>query len=182
MEIRLKTDTEIIDFILSIFYSDGKYVYVPLTYINEEVNKISNEIHPWDITRIIDNLIKQGLIKKVNITEGLTYAIDANGMIIMRQHGSYSNYLEYIKKDEIKKTRSEKFDRSIRNGNIIAAVLISLMTLILTQCPIGNSKQQEKIEHGIQSIAAELDSLKQILENHQSQSKKTVVQDTATSK
>ena len=172
------TDNEIIDFIFNLFYDDGSYNY--LDYLSIK-NEIGDEIHPWDIERLIKKMTNNGWICKPNYESNL-YQLNAKGFEIMREHGGYIEYLHYLKKEEKKQNRGEIIDRNIKNGNIIAALLISSMTLILTQCPIGSTKQQEKIEQGMKSIATQLDSLKQALRNIPKQTEQRIALDTATQK
>jgi len=104
------------------------------------------------------------------------------GMELMRLYKSYSGYLKHLDEQEKKKNRSDRIDRNIRNGNIIAVVLISLLTLVLTQSPISNKQRRTMTEQDILSLAKQLDSIKQVLQSKQQPQKSKLIKDTATSK
>jgi len=101
---------------------------------------------------------------------------------MLNKHGSYKTYIQ----QEVNKKRKEEkkiiFDRYIKNGNVIAALLISSLSLVLSQCPISSNKEMKKIEEGQQSLATELDSIKQALRNIPPHQAKPLMLDTATSK
>jgi hypothetical protein len=172
-----KTDIELMDYMLNIMYNDNHYQYVNVEVFLEELK----EAHGWDVKRIFRKLQDSGFISLKNAATGLSQLSD-KGMEIMRIYKSYSAYLKHLDEEDKKKKKSEKIDRNIKNGNIVAVVLISLMTLILTQCPISNKQKQSKTEEDIQSLAKEIDSLKQVLQNTQQLQKNRLIKDTATDK
>lgn len=106
------------------------------------------------------------------------FTLSQEGRQKIIKHQSYLNYLKYLRKEE----RDKSIERNIKNGNLIAVIIISLTTVILTQIPTRNSKQQKKIEQGIESLAKELDSLKQELHILRELKNIRQLQDTATNK
>lgn len=171
-----KNDIEAIDFILSKIYED-RIAYK----IDESVVKdLFTETDYTDAERIYRKLKKLELITQNKIS--VFYTISDYAIEIINEHKTYSNYISSTLATQRKKDKGVIFDRVIKNGNIIAALLISALSLVLTQCPKDNSKEQQRIEQGLQSIVKELDSLKKVLPQSPQQKAMKPSQDTATNK
>jgi len=178
------TDDEIIDYIIGVMYSDNDYAYVTAFLITHRLNKL--DIHPWDIQRIWLWLKTNKLIQKNNINDNdrddPIYRLTFEGMEIIRKHGSYLKYIEHLKEPEVNKEKIEKNDRRIKNVGILATLSVSLLTLILTQCPKQKEQEQKRIEEGIQSVSKKLDSLLQGLPQSKPDTKTLPKGDTAIKK
>jgi hypothetical protein len=72
--------------------------------------------------------------------------------------------------------------QQIDTRHCVAALLISFITFVLTQCPINSNKRQKKIEQGIESLAKQIDSLKQVIQSMPTRQEQPPKQDTATNK
>ncbi|MFN8290759.1 MAG: hypothetical protein U0U70_10910 [Chitinophagaceae bacterium] len=179
----IKNDEQLIEHLTSFLYNGGTFGFATITTIYKAANM---EFTKSDGLRILRRLDNEGLISchgasnslEAGFIEDMTISLSKEGRTMMLNHGSYKSYKKALKR----KSKNENIDRNIRNGNIVAALIVSVTALILTQCPIGLKKRQQKIEEGIQSIARELDSLKKVLQQPQIQSKTQVTKDTATNK
>lgn len=157
----IKSDEEILDYMLSIFFSENEYPKMMLELFQDALPHVNY----LDIERLFRKLKWDGFIVEFPKIP-LVYNLSDKGMAIMRKHGTYLAYLASLEAEDKKVKRQEKIDRGIRNGNIIAALLISLCTLILTQCPTKHTQEQQKIESALKSVSNELDSLKQVLQHN----------------
>jgi hypothetical protein len=173
------TDEEIIDFIMGLFYSDGQYQHIDYYYIGASLQDAN--IHTWDSERLWRQLQTLGLIKVSSRNLSL-YQLSDKGMSLMRKYNSYANYLKAERGKTEKKEKIERNDRRVKNIGILTTLGVSLLTLILTQCPIRKDKEQETIREDIQSIAKKLDSIKQALPDNQISTENKAAKDTATSK
>lgn len=173
------------DFIDAV-YNNGVLGYASVTAIENIKGRTYTDKECFAALR---KMKAEGFIDTVNLSgydwveSGLslrstTFTLSTEGRQKILKYHSYLNYLKSLKKEE----NSKAVERNIKNGNLIAAIIISVTTVILTQLPTRSSKQQKKLEEGIESIAKELDSLKQELHTLQIQPNRRQVTDTATSK
>lgn len=154
-----KSDDEIIAFIIHAIYSNNHYSYIPLDYVKEE---LPNE-HPFDINRLWDKTISLGLTKTMTLgTDDKILMLSDKGMEIMRQYKDYLTYLQYLKKQEIKKEKTENIDRNIKNGNIIVALMVSVFGLVISQRPSAEKEQQTQLKEEVKHLSGRLDSLIQV--------------------
>jgi hypothetical protein len=171
------TDDEALAEILALFYYNGSYQVLYESFL---IDEFKNRLHHWDVARFVDKLCLLQLIKRVRSNNVIHLKMAPHGMEIMRKHNSYLNYLRFEEAKNKKQERQERFDRNIKNGNIVAVVLISAMTVLLTQCPTSSNKQQIGLD--TQLVAKRIDSLKQSLQQMQEKIEKLSIRDTATSK
>jgi DNA-binding PadR family transcriptional regulator len=173
------SDESILNEIMRVFFSGGEYAYVDFykaaTQLNEET------VHILDVERLWRKLLDDGLIE-VSKKDKALYFLSDKGMELMRKYGTYTTYLESEKKSTTKKDKIERSDRRVKNIGILVTLIISLLTLFLTQFPIRKDKQQKKTEEGIQSVATKLDSLLKVLPQLPTTPTKQPIKDTATNK
>jgi hypothetical protein len=177
MQITPHNDIEAIEHILEALFKDK----MPNWHNEQMVGELFDESYSYESDRILRKIKKLDLITYHDDLNFL-FQISDYAIEILNQHGSYLNFISSNIEANRKKDKEIIFDRLVKNGNIIAALLISAVSLILTQCPKDSAKRQEKIEQGLQSVATQLDSLKQVLRNNQTQLMSKSAQDTATSK
>jgi hypothetical protein len=168
-------DIEAIDRILQTIYEEK----VPYLFGEENLKEMFDESYYYDAARVWRKMKKLELITPHHKLQNL-FNISDFAVEIINEHKTYSNYISSTLSQTRKKEKKIMFDRVIANGNTIAALLISSLSLVLTQCPKGSSKGQQKIEQGLESVARGLDSLKQVLHNNQVHQQKPITLDTAT--
>ncbi len=167
-------------------YNNGVLGYVNIHTIESLKGRTYTD---WECYAALRKMKAEGFIDTVNQSgydwvesgidlRGNRFTLSQEGRQKILKHHSYLNYLKYLNKEEKNKT----FERNIKNGNLIAAIIISLTTVILTQLPTHNSRQQKKLEQGIESLAKELDSIKQLLPRRQALPTRLTTLDTATSR
>ena len=178
MVMKPKNDTEAINRILEEVYDEE---LIPYYFDDVSVAILFVDSYAHELARIIRKMLKLDLIY-IDAKNKNLYQISDHAREIIQDYGSYSNYI--LQDLDIKKKEDKKivFDRLIKNGNIMAALLISTLSLVLSQFPIGNKKRQQKIEQGIESLAKQLDSLKQELHNTPKQLPNNTTQRTASDK
>jgi len=173
----IRTDEEIIDFLLEWFSEENGYApltdYIAVTMLEDNLN-----LHHKDGERIWRKLIKEAVIEPDKKGKGW-YSLSDNGMSILRKHGTYSSYANQAERVSKRKEKVERDDRRVKNIGILATLGVSLLTLILTQCPTGKEKQSPKTEEGIQSVERKLDSLLRVLPQSPSEKEKQITEDTA---
>jgi len=177
-----KNDIEAIDFILNEMFKEK----VPYCFNDEIIRGYFDSSYLHEADRIIRKMTGLGLIiyKKDpihKILEELFYISDF-GIEILNEHGTYSNYISSSLASDKRKNKAKAFDRVIKNGNLIAAILISGLSLFVTQLPISSNKQLHQIKQDIQLVSNKLDSLKQLLHNIPIIIKTKEVKDTAIKK
>ena len=177
--VNITEDDDILNYMLSVFYADGSYMHCHLPAFKE----LLPHCHKWDIDRLFYKLVQLGFIIKITTRNDIdVWRLSYNGMELLRKYGSYTNYINQTKEKEEKKLRDERIDRNIRNGNIIAALVISAVAVILTQFPKDNKEQLNKIETHTQSIQYSLDSLLKKIYSEPLQPQTQKTKDTATNK
>ena len=154
---------------------------VPYLFTKKMLTDLFDESYFYEADRLIRKLNKLGLIE---YHKGLQDALQISDYAreIINEYDSYSNYISSTLTSKKKEDKKIIFDRVFKNGNIIAALLISSLSLVLTQCPIQNKLVQTKIEQELKSVAMQLDSLKQVLRNNQLKQSQQQKVDTATNK
>jgi hypothetical protein len=95
-------------------------------------------------------------------TDDKILMLSDKGMEIMRQHKDYLTYLQYLKKQEIKKEKTENIDRNIKNGNIIVALLVSVFGLVISLRPSAEKEEQTQLKEEVKHLSGRLDSLIQV--------------------
>lgn len=155
------TDEQLIDFLLEWFGEENGYA--PLTdYVAVVMLENNLQLHHKEGERIWRKLIKDGIIEPDKKGNGW-YSLSDKGMSLLRKHGTYSNYVNQGEQANKRKEKVERDDRRVKNIGILATLGVSLLTLILTQCPIPKDKQPTKTEEGIQSVERKLDSILKVL-------------------
>lgn len=163
---KINRDEQILECIMSILYHDG-------VFANANIDSIMNAggmplLDDKEMLKYLRGLKAEGLIKSLSAQNSFSQpvflrnahiALSPEGEKIMLKYGSYIKY----KKKEDGKEFKKSIDRNIRNGNIIVSIILLSLSLILTQFPTRNNKQQQKIEQDIQSLSKKLDSLSQVL-------------------
>ncbi len=166
MAITPNNDIEAIDIILSEILCEG----IPQWFDESAITNLFDNSYYHEASRIFRKMQKLELIEKSDkgfggIPVWNPYSITDHAREILHQHSSYAKYLEY--QDTLKKKESKTvfLDRFIKNGNVIAALLLNVVTIVLSRCSKEDNTKQQKIEEGIQLVSKELDSLKQVLRN-----------------
>lgn len=180
-----KSTDELIEDVVRVLYNNGVFGYSNMKYIayNNKYSVTDNQsyaiLRKLKLEEFIDTMTegRDGLETTLSIQE-FQFTLSPDGRKKMLKHNSYANY----KKHQKRIIRNDNIERNIKNGNIVASLLISAVAVILTQCPINNKKQHQKIEQGIESLAKQLDSLKQELRNMPKHSDSKKEKDTATNK
>jgi hypothetical protein len=171
-------DNEAIDIILTKIFSEG----IPYWNSEKSIDEIFDTSYLHEVDRILRKMKKLDLIQYHDNKDLGMFQITDSAIEILNQYGSYLNYISSTLSIRKKEEKKIFFDRILKNGNVVAALCISSLSLILSQCPIGSNTKQQKIEEGIQSIAKELDSLKKSLQQSSLQQSRKLEKDTATNK
>ena len=179
-----KTDKEIIEFILNIAFDNNGYPYIDVESIahilivenKENVNKV-------DVARLFKKLELNSLLATAYPVPGghdyKIFRLSHKGMEIMREHKSYSMYLEYLKKEEKRKNRAQSIERNIKNWNIIVTLIITSIGFVFTQCPSIKRVELLQVQQEIRLNKSQLDSLKLFLDSIRKMQKQPVSKDTA---
>ena len=143
MQIIPSNDIEAIDYILAKIFTDKIPYWVEVEILRDLFE--SSYFH--EVDRIVRKMKKLDLLSD-NPSLKNVFCISDYSREILNEYHSYSNYLSANLSNERKKDKAVIFDRLIKNGNIIAALLISALSLVLTQFPIGGMNRQDRIEKG----------------------------------
>ena len=167
-------------------YNNGVFGYVNIQTIENMKGRSYTEAECFTALR---KMKAEGFIDTVNdsgydwVESGISlreqrFTLSQEGRQKIIKYHSYLNYLKHLRKEE----KGKLIERNIKNGNLVAAIIISVTTVILIQLPTRSSKQQKSLEQGIQSAEKELDSLKQEVRILKAMLERQQVQDTATSR
>lgn len=170
------TDNEAIDLIINIIYNDGDFVYVPIEYLED---KLSDTIK-WDLKRLVLKTRDLGLIRMRSDLE--SWILASKGIEIIRKHGSYLAYIKFEEEANSKIIRNQGIDRAIKNGNLIASVIVALFAVFASILSIDNNKERLKLIESEKDISSKIDSLRILLLNTQQPKQKKEYLDTATNK
>lgn len=179
------SDKEILDKIVSDLYYKGNYQYLTPDYF---VSIFSGKLSTRDCLRLCEKLKKERIITfahmapKNSIGEEDVIKIDDRGIEIMNEYASYMAYLNSLEKIDKKEKRANNLDRHIKNGNLIATVIVSLVGIFVGISQSNTKSEQQTIIQGIQSLSNQLDSARKDLLRLQDSIRKYQKQDTATSK
>ncbi len=152
------TDNEAIDLIINIIYNDGNFQYVPIEHLQQET---SRKIFDWDLKRLVLKSRDLGLIRSRPDLEA--WLLASKGIEIINKHGSYLAYVKYEESEKNKKIKKENFDRAIKNGNLIASVIVALFAVFATILSIDNNTERMKLIESEKDISNKIDSLRILL-------------------
>jgi hypothetical protein len=152
------TDNEAIDLIINVIYNDGDFQYIPIEYIQEKTRGI---ILDWDLERLILKTRDLGFIRTRSDFEA--WVLASKGIEIIKKYGSYLAFVNYEEGEKVKKVYRENFDRAVKNGNLIASVIVALFAVFATILSIDNNKERMKLIESEKDIANKIDSLKILL-------------------
>ena len=172
------TDNEAIDLILEIVYNSDSFSYIPIEYIEEHSK---SKLHTWDLQRLVAKSKELGLIRK-KIDYGDVWIMASTGLEIMRKHGSYLAYLTYKEGKENEKSKNENFDRAIKNGNLIASVVVAGFAVYATLLSTDNNTERKRLKESIINVSSQIDSLRKDILKMQPPIQKKQDLDTATNK
>ncbi len=179
------SDKEVLNKIVSYLYNGGDYQIITVSLIVEEY---SGRLKLRDALRLCEKLKQEDVLKfaqmakKNTITEHDFLIIESRGIEIMNEYGTYEAYLTSLEKEEKKEKRATKIDRNIKNGNLIATVIISAVGIYVGINQSSTKSTQQNILQGIESTSRQLDTLRQDLYKLRDSIKQLPVQNTDTSK
>ena len=151
------SDEEITSYIMSIMFYNNSYQRINEGVLYDELPHVTK----WDIDRIFRELKANGLI--INKEPTGVYFLSDKGMRVMRKHGTYEKYLIEQEKEANRDKRNDRVDRNFKNGNILAAISVSLIAIFVQQCPSKQTKELQSLQQDIKSLSTQLDSLQHTL-------------------
>lgn len=179
------SDKEILTKILADLYYNGSYQNLTPNYF---VSIFEGKVSTRDCIRLCEKLKKEQLLTfsfmspKNSIGEEDIIKISDKGIEIMNEYGSYIAYLDSLDKHKKRGERAVVFDRYIKNGNLIATVIVSAVGIFVGIVQSNTKSEQQTIIQGIKLLSSQLDSARQDLSKLQDSIGKYRKQHIATSK
>jgi hypothetical protein len=173
-----KSDTEIIDLVLTYLYNDGKYKRVYLQEILDYHN--ITHLHDRDI-RILSKKFTANSWTQENLITYCGFAEDEInisydkypiqltdfGIQFIKEHKSYSKYQKLISKDKQKKEVSEKRKTLLTNTDLFVKIILGIATIVSTIFVVYSSQELKTSRQNIEQLENKNDSLKQLLQTRQ---------------
>ena len=133
-------DEHLIDYLLGWFYMENDYTRL-MEGLAARMLEDEFKVNRKDGQRIWRKLIKEEIIEPDKRGND-SYCLSDKGMWLVRNHGTYSNYINQGQQAIKKKEKLEQNDRIVKNIGILSTLGVSLLTLFLTQWPINKQPQQ----------------------------------------
>ena len=152
----MKTE-ESLDKVLTMLYNNGALLRGDLDSAFERCQLNLNELERAAFINKarLDDLLEFDYKGTKDNTSKFDIDLSKNAQKILDKHKSYSKYLN----SENKVGKANAIDRNIKNGNLIASVIVAAFAVFVGLLSIENNKEKKKLEEGIQSISVQLDSI-----------------------